>query len=292
MNRFGLAALALIFGFNASHAAGGTMANWHDEMIARFKQKIDFDAALRAEPAGQMVLLKWPDMLQAPGIAGGGWVVFTDTVLGAPGGSQRKWVLRKGDETLGIVGFISSSGVDAARQFLISQVSGTMMRDIPYERGPQGLGALSIIAPHPTQGGLAWVFRNACVSIDTNDTQVEMLPIAKWLQGLLQANLVPAGAPLSQMLPALSISSIRAAVGESVDISVQSESSVPKSTYVLKLKFDVRAIDESRFPGPREQLKGLVPGHTAVDVTLIDSKTLVSSVTHIDLEFFAAPAGR
>ncbi|HYK87802.1 MAG TPA: hypothetical protein VE398_03480, partial [Acidobacteriota bacterium] len=80
--------------------------------VERFKKRIDFDAVLMTERAGQVVSTVWPDMRKAPGLSDA-WTTASDTTWREKGGTAREWVMRRGPDTVAIVFFVSADGVTA-----------------------------------------------------------------------------------------------------------------------------------------------------------------------------------
>src|SRR5215510_8754596 len=113
------------------------------EKIERFKQRIDFDGALKAENTGEAIRATWPNAIDAPGL-GAGWTVADDSIWRTNNGTVRESLLRRADETVTVLIFVSEDGVQPARQFLLFRASNNMMPDVPYVRGPNGLGTLAV----------------------------------------------------------------------------------------------------------------------------------------------------
>jgi hypothetical protein len=288
MNRLRVAVLALLLGWAHSIEAGGQMDNL-EAMLDRFKQRIDFDGAMRTEAPGRLVLVTWPDILSAPGIVQGGWSIVANTTKSIAGGAERKWVLRRGGEEVDVVAFVSPTEVEPARQFFLSEASNTMMPEVPYERGPRDLGTLSAAsAPHPTRGSLLWLFRNVCTEAKRFDTQVDILAIARWLQARYEAALVASDSPLLRSLPHVAASPQRAMAGEPIEIKAQIDPASPPR-YIMKLEFDIAAIRLKEQDGLRARLEGKAPGHTTVQAHLIDSATLISGITPVELDIDPKP---
>jgi hypothetical protein len=260
------------------------MTTLHSQMVERFKDRIGFDATMRTEAPGRSVLIAWPDMLTAPGVVAQGWSVAADTTLKAPGGAKRAWVLRRGKEAVSVNGYVSASGAEAARQFFLAQAGNTMMSEVPYERGPPGIGTLCVSLIRPGSSSLLWVFHNVFTLVSVTDSPVDAVAIAKWLQAQYEANLIPSGDARFRSLPSVEVSSETLSVGQALDVTVKMNPTVHEDRYLMRTNADERTVSESRFPGPRAQLKALLPGHTAVEVYLIDRTTLLSSTTRFELQ--------
>ena len=170
--------------------AGGTgkaMSPMQSAKVERFKARIDFDAVLSRERPAKRSVIAWPDMLKAPGLAAGQWQVAADTTWQPSGGAARQWVLRRGPEQLAIVVFVSSDGPGPAREFFVSRATDNMMEDSPFVRLQDGPGTLAVGMPEGTPSSMIWLDNNLCFAVRAIDTDVAVLPIARWLQSVAAA---------------------------------------------------------------------------------------------------------
>src|SRR4030095_249525 len=76
------------------------------EKIERFKQRVDFERVLKAENTGEAVRATWPNAIDAPGL-GSGWTVADDSIWRTNSGTVRETLLRRADETIGVLIFVS-----------------------------------------------------------------------------------------------------------------------------------------------------------------------------------------
>jgi hypothetical protein len=253
------------------------------DKVERFKRRIDFDKVLKAESADKLVRAIWPDALSAPAL-GPGWSVADNTIGRTRGGSAREWVLRRGDETVSILIFVSEGGVQPARQFFLLRASNNMMMEVPYLKGPAGLGTLAVHLSHKQAPSFIWVYRNTTFQVDAQDTSLDILPIARWLQATAESGLVaPPTAQLSLPGPT-SVSARRVPVGQPIEIGL----TIPtagQSNYQMKLEFDRQMLEVVSQRGLAAQVRGIKPGSTALDLWLIERSTLLSAPSRIDLEF-------
>jgi hypothetical protein len=255
------------------------------EKVERFKHRIDFDRVLKAENTGEAVRAVWPNAIDAPGL-GAGWTVADDSIWRTNGGTVREWLLRRNDETVGVLIFVSEDGVESARQFLLFRASNNMMEDVPYVAGPRGLGTLAVQLPVAKAPSVLWVYRNTAFNVYARDTSVDILPVAKWLQAIAEAGLVAAAAAHLRAPGTLSVSSRRAAVGQPINIAVALPPSA-QANYEMKLEFDrqlLQVMSQSTFAA---QVRGTKPGSTVLDLWLIELNTLRSARSKIHLEFNA-----
>lgn len=252
------------------------------EKVERFKSRIDFDNAFQGDDPMEIVRAHWPNMSTAPGLAGT-WPVVADTTWYEKNGVARQWTLRKGAQVLDILIFVSSEGVEPSREFLLSRASENMMVDVPYAKGPPGLGTFAISSPNPKSPSLIWVYRNICFHLRVIDSHLDILPIARWLQSVAQASTGPGEKANMSADTQLEVSARHAPVGEPIVIRLQDPSD--EGRYFIELEYDNRTIEVLSQERIAVTLKGLLPGTVDLIVRVIDKETLLSSSQQIGLKF-------
>lgn len=255
------------------------------DKVERFKKRINFDAVLKKEKTEEAVSVTWPDMLTAPGLGSGRWMVAADSIWRTCGGVAREWVLRRGEEQVAIVIFVSSEGPGPAQHFLLSRSTENMMIDSPFVKGPSGLGTLAVSMPPAAPPNLIWVFRNVCFDVRSIDAHVEVFEIAKWLQSVAVAGVVASGEARPSAPVKLIISSRKAVVGAPVDILAQYAKQSDETRYMMDLEFDRHAIEVMSQQGLTALIRGRTVGKTTLDLHLIDMATLLSECSRIEFEF-------
>jgi hypothetical protein len=258
------------------------------DKVARFKARIGFDQRPRGVAPGPHPAVVWPDPLAAPGVAGGGWAVAADTPWREEHGSAREWVLRRGPETLVVLAFVSGTGEEGARDFFLARACNTMTLEVPYVPGPADLGSLSVHSPHAGAPYLMWVFGNCCVELKALDTALDLLPIARWLQGHLEA------APLARRAPVADrvvVSASRAPVGEPLALRLEPGEPPTPAGYLMELDYDRGALEILAQDGLTARLRGLRPGPATLTVHGVDLATLASSSQTLTLTFLAPGEG-
>jgi hypothetical protein len=163
---------------------GSAMPSMQSAKVERFKARIDFDAVIGREEPAQIPAIVWPGMLNAPGLSPGQWQIAADTTWQPAGGTARQWVLRRRQEQLAIVVFVSADGPGPARDFFISRATDNMMQDSPYVRLPDGPGTIAVGMPEGTPLSVIWLFHTLTFAVRAIDTDVAVLPIARWLQSV------------------------------------------------------------------------------------------------------------
>ena len=252
------------------------------DKVARFKARIGFDQRPRAFVPAPQAPVQWPDPLTAPGVAGGNWTKAADTTWRQDQGSAREWVLRRGPEALIVLAYASGAGEEGARDFFLGRTCNTMTLEVPYEPGPPDLGILSAQSPNPAAPYLIWVFGNRCVELKAVDTALDILPIARWLQGHMEA--APRARASMPEPDRISLSSLRAPVGQTLTLRLE-PGEPPAAGYLMELEYDRNALEVKAQDGLTARLSGLRPGPAGLIVYGVDPATLVTSTHTIALIF-------
>jgi hypothetical protein len=272
-----LVALAL-----ANPATAGEMMNErHEQKVARFRQRIDFDRVLAAESRAEAAVVRWPDPRMVPALGSPPWTVVSDTLWREGGGALREWVLRRNRETLSILAFVSSAGPDPARGFLLARAANSMLVDVPYVRGPQNLGSLALTAEAPTPPYFLWVFRNLCLEVKVRDTAVDALAVAQWLQALAARSLVRWGDLERAALPLAHVPAASVVVGKVVSMTVQAPPDATGNKYLLQVETipaELQLLDQQP---DQLQIRPLKPGSVTLQLHWLNSETLISRSTTV-----------
>jgi len=139
-----------------------------------FKERIGFADAPRPA-ADAVVVLDWNKLADHLGLSG--WDPLRDVVSVGTGAASRIFELGRGDGRLRVEVYAMESP-EAARQCLLELASMTMMRRIPYEKGP-ALGDLSCqSAAMPDRGGITWTRANVCVRVGLSNAAPD--PLKDW----------------------------------------------------------------------------------------------------------------
>lgn len=266
------------------------MDSMHAKKVARFRERIGLDAALRDESLVESAQVQWPDMLGAPGIDRGSWRVAADTLWRDGGGEAREWVLRRGRETMSMLAFVSSTGPEPARSFLLRRASENMMIEVPFVRGPSELGSLAVTGEPAGPPFFLWVFRNLCLEVKARETRVDALAVARWLQALASRSLVPQAEIARRPAPAVDVALRRPVVGQVVDIALELPTDPAGTRYVLQVEVEpgrMRAISQQ---GGAVQVMALLPGRATVQLHVVDSHTLIATRSTVELDVTAQPA--
>ena len=255
------------------------------EKVERFKKRVDFNAVVRMEGTSQAVSTIWPEMVKAPGLNSGQWIVTADSTWLANGGVAREWVLQRAGEQIAIVIFVSRDGAGPAQNFLLTRATENTMHDSPFVNGPAGLGCLAVSMPPGAQPNLIWVFRNVCFDVRSFHAQVDVLEIARWLQSAAERGVVGSEKARPTVPGTLFVSSSQTVVGVPVEIRVKAATHADETRFTIKLEYDRRAVEFVAMDRLSAQIRGRIAGHSTLELFLIDTATLLSEKRNIDLTF-------
>jgi hypothetical protein len=126
-----------------------------------FKERIGFDEAPRPA-ADAVVVLDWNKPAEHLGLSG--WNPLRESVTVRSGEAMRMFEFGQGDGRLRVEAYAGESP-ERARQRLLELASMTMMRRIPFEKGP-AVGDLSCqSAEMSDRGAIIWTRANTCVRV-------------------------------------------------------------------------------------------------------------------------------
>jgi hypothetical protein len=205
---------------------------------------------------------------------------------GGPGMAQLQISFKRRSKSVWVRIFVSSRGTAHARAKLLSLVSDTNRMDIPYVRGPEDLGDISLELPLARRHGLRWAFRNVVVDVDVGDpdTGVDVVPIAYLIRDFMTRHLTPDAVAHAPTLDAVEITPSPIRVGDAVRVAVKQSLAAQ-----LKLDDDYREarpalLESLGWDGLALTYIAQAPGNTAISISLVDRKTLLSAWTRVPIE--------
>ena len=246
------------------------------ERIDKFKALIRYDEKLPADDPDRGVVLSWPDPRNWQ-IAADTTIVNRDTVL-------RKWDLVRGDQALTATMFVSSAGPGPAAQYLLEVASNTMMLEIPYKPGPEGLGDLAVEHANPNIQDLIWVFRNVCVRIEERDRILDASAVARWLQKEMEGQVVAKVSEHRPQIEEVRVSSQRVRVGETFTVEVAPAAGEVPKQLLVELEQEGDALDLVAENGLTLQLAGQKVGRAGAQVVVADAETLLCTTRSIRVD--------
>ncbi len=260
--------------------------------VERFKREIGFEnVAARDEGRGDVVF-EWPDVESGAGLRKtAGWRRVEDfTTSDAPGEAYRVRTLQNDQGTFMVAIHVSSSGARPARERLVELAGRTMTVDIPYVKGPPGLGDLAVVNRNPEVPDLIWVYANVCIQVDADESHVDPLAFARDLQAQMERHLGPAASRLPQ-ITGLAVEPTRVSEGQEIRATIQSTSRHLDSI-LFKVKDEERLLSKVDEKDNVFRFVAKAPGSARLRAVAIDRRTLLSSSSSADVEILPAQESR
>jgi hypothetical protein len=251
--------------------------------VEAFKLRIGWSSMLPPDLSGG-VRADWQSLPVALQPTLAGLRKYSESVIFVePGLMQLRLTWRREPKVVAVGVFVSMDP-QQVRAKLISIASQTMRMTIPYVRGPQDLGEMSIRHQSKQGDSLLWVFHNVLVDVDNIGTGLDIVPAAYEIQAFMNRALTPALAAGAPRIDGIQLSPSPVHVGNEVSISV---TPAPGTAPGLTSEFresqpqllDVKGADTFS-----STYLARSPGQTRVDVTLIDKKTLLPPTRGVPVE--------
>jgi hypothetical protein len=273
--------------------------NVHEEFSRRvdgFKDRIGF-SKLKQVTGPDGVLAMWEDLqktlsLQLKPMR----LESTDGSATESGMGEAEWIWKGGQSSIDVSIFVSGAGPAKAQRQLLSIASATTMVRIPYESGPPGLGDLSIHNPRYPAAGVIWVYKNVCVQVDNDGSDVDVEPIARAVQKFMEAHRV---ARLAEHLPRVErvdVSAKQIHVGEEWRVSFELGKNTPMESVLTEIDEEWQSLEYGWHPR-LEALKhsplgavyrGVEPGTARVQIRVVDRRTLLSPPLSVTVDVLPA----
>ena len=277
-------AVILFFGsiLVSGNITGADMDSHTEAKIENFKKSIGFDRLPPVTPSASGIVVAWPNLWRLPGL-GPDWQVLADTTWWEQAGGIRKQILGRGNEKLVFNIFIAQGGEESARNFLLDKVSQTTMAFINYVRGPSNLGTLSlVVSGHPVDS-VAWYFSDGVFQIESYDTNVDILALAKSLQSLAETRVAEVAKSHAPQPESIKVNTHSAPVGFTVTAEIKLGQD--PTQYLVDLEFDKSQVNILSQDGLEFALQGLKPGKATIKAHLVDKRTLTSSTQTLEWVF-------
>ena len=181
---------SLLLAMFAGAQQGGRSSSLEKFTLNQFRREIGYsDLPVGVDP-GEGVRFDWPPVTSLLAVDAA-WKPVYDASHATNDAGVRKIDLHRGSEELSLEIFVACTGPAGARAHLLDSASATMMSQIPYRRGPEGLGDLSIISRENDPGSIIWTLRNVCFHLRKTDSQLTLAPLAAALDLLARGHIVP-----------------------------------------------------------------------------------------------------
>ncbi|MEO8053539.1 MAG: hypothetical protein ABI768_00180 [Acidobacteriota bacterium] len=247
-----------------------------ESRVERFKKAIGFELLASGGGGRGDVVFEWPDLETGAGLRDGGWRRLVDFVTSdAPGEGYRVQKARNDRGTFTVEIHVSSSGSRTARERLVELAGRTMTVDIPYVAGPTGLGDLAITHVNPKVPTLIWVYANVCVSVDADDSGVDLLVFARDLQRQMESHLGTVASEIPRIAE-LVVDPSRLHVGDEARVTVRLASKQPDAVF-FKVEDPDDRLSLAHEDANVFRFSGKTAGTSTLRATVIDRKTLLSA---------------
>lgn len=179
----------LILGLGWQAAAVGALVSTHLEQIENFKNSVNFSERLKSNDKNEKVCVDW-EKLGAPALLAG-WKEISRAKDVIDGVEYYSWGFNKADKYIAIFIRISPPDHNSSPDEFLNIFAASSMRELPYTVGPVTLGTLSAVSTIKPLSNVFWFYRNALLRIDSQDTGVDPLPLAFWLQKQAETHVCP-----------------------------------------------------------------------------------------------------
>jgi hypothetical protein len=260
------------------------MINGETERVKRFKSLIGYEEALKGLNQNEGVVCEWPDPSNWEGLKGSLWKIYGETLRAERAAVTRRWFLRQQEQTLLIEIFVSSGGPRLPAEYLLKISSSSTLPEIPFTKGPRGLGQLAIQFGNGEPKILIWTFYNVCFRIQQMEHKISILPLARWMQNLAEKHLA---VPLGNYMPKVDkvdVSANRIRVGETVTIKVHPIQGQNPDRLLLEVGAIGDALDLIMKEGFSVGLNGKKPGQGDLEIIVADKKNLLCSPILVRVE--------
>ncbi len=161
----------------------------HANQIEDFKKLVNFDGRLKANDKNEMVCVEW-QKIKAPELLAG-WKEISREKDVVDGVEYYSWGFNKADKYIAIFIRISPPDHNSSPDEFLNIFEASSLRELPYTVGPVTLGTLSAVSTIKPLSNVFWFYRNALLRIDSQDTGVDPLPLAFWLQKQAETHVCP-----------------------------------------------------------------------------------------------------
>ena len=262
-----------------------------DEKIRKFKRLVGFDDLPGSDESGG-VLVDWHKLP----------TVLADDVKGLrldwesmspfkSGIGTAQWTWERRDRQLHVEVFVSGTGPVAARQRLLEIATDTTTVESHMVLAGEPLGDLAIEYCARTGHEMVWVFRNVCVVVENDGNGPNVLSVSRRIQKFMEAHVVPDVARYVPTLTRIDLSPSPIRVGDTFRVTVHLAPPVRVPQLMIEFRptdaSDVLDWEEDR--GLERTFLAREPGRTALEIHVIDRKSLLSRKAGVVIDVLPTP---
>lgn len=247
--------------------------------ILEFKKEIGFDHIIETGGANSGVIVDWFKPATWDFFVDKNWKLEDTDFYHWRSGAEGNWIFEKGHETIELEIFVSSLGIEPARQKLIDIASATTMLEIPYKKSARPIGTLSVNTPGDQGGIYIWVFRNICFRLDGRETNENIEVFARGIQTIAEkgevkdlASHFPQIESVEVYPPAAKVDStfsVRTILDAGIDFDI--------NRYSFEFRYDEENLALEYDEGNAATFTALRAGTAKITVHVVDRNTLLSN---------------
>lgn len=262
-----------------------------DRRVKAFKKCIGFEDCGKDLPPGTGVVCPWEDKFDKPP-PGLGKCIFDNMRFGC-NSSVLERIYEKNNERLRIEIFVSSRGIETAKNRLLELATATTMGHIPFDKSPENPGHLCVTADRHRRKRIICIFYNVCFVVEAQDSAQDILTVLRWLCKTAGGHVVkdfPDHTPKIEKV-VVSPASQRIKTGEQVSIFI-TPAADKKTLYNLGLVFltggESLIFEHEEFYSPEKnnyslEFRGKSTGKTRVFSILANWRNLLCTTREVNI---------
>lgn len=265
--------------------------NFNDQKVHKFKRLVGFDE-LPGSDGPNGVRADWHRLP----------AVLVEEVKGlrldweslhsfSSGMGTAQWTWQRRERQLHVEVFVSATGPAAARQRLLEIATDTTTVESHMVPAIEALGDLSI--EHFARSGreMVWVFHNVCVVVENDGNGPSILSVSRRIQAFMEAHLVADIARHVPRVTRIDLAPTPIRVGDTFRVKAHLDGPVQPPDVLIEFcsadGLDLFDWEENR--GLERTFLAREPGRTALEIHVIDRKSLLSPKAGVVIDVLPAP---
>jgi hypothetical protein len=262
-----------------------------DEKIRKFKRLVGFDDLPGSDDPGG-VRVDWHKLPTVLAEEVKGLRLDWESMSAFETGiGTAQWTWQRRDRQLHVEVFVSGTGPVAARQRLLEIATDTTTVESHMVPSVEVLGDLSIEHFARTGREMVWVFRNVCVVVENDGNGPNVLSVSRRIQALREAHVVPDVARYVPRVTRIDLTPSPIRVGDTFSVTVHLGAPVRVSEVMIEFHptdtTDLFDWEENR--GLERTFLAREPGRTALEIHVLDRKSLLSPKAGVVIDVLPAP---
>ena len=252
--------------------------------VEAFKSRIGWSSMPPPDLSGG-VCADWSSLPAALQPTLAGLRPYSESVISVePGMVQLRLTWRREPKALAVGVFVSGIDPMQVRDKLVSIASNTMRMTIPFVRGPEDLGEMSIRDAEGESDMLLWVFHNVLVQVENMDSGFDIIPVVYAIQSFMNRSLTPVLAAATPGVDEIHLSPSPIHVGNEASVSLTLASGTASDLTAKFRESPSSLLEAKRSDALSATFLAKSPGQTHIIVTLLDRKTLLSPALSVPVE--------